>query len=185
MRTTTTLEHQARARVLSGHPTWLHLVTPHELEDLRDELARGHVPPDLEDKLVKLRAGGLAHGFVEQQSRTFIALLQAAHAGTFAEFSPAELERLLKVLAYVRKDDDAIPDYRPDGFLDDQQEVRAATTELGRLLQAFKTWRLRYQVPRLWLENRQTAQDLGLPPQTPLASFTIRSPKHPRQPYGL
>ena len=51
------------------------------------------------------------------------------------------------MLAYVRKDDDAIPDYLPSGFMDDQQEVRAAAMELGPLLQAFKAWRLCHLVP--------------------------------------
>jgi hypothetical protein len=53
---------------------------------------------------------------------------------------------------YVRKDDDVVADYKPNGFLDDQQEVRAAVTELGPLLKTFKTWRLQHQVPRMWLK---------------------------------
>jgi hypothetical protein len=53
----------------------------------------------------------------------------------------------------VRKDDDAIADYKPGGFVDDQQEVRAATQQLGPLLTSFKAWRLRHQVPRMWLHN--------------------------------
>jgi hypothetical protein len=57
---------------------------------------------------------------------------------------------LLRVLAYVRKDDDAIPDNRPDGFVDDQQEIRAMLNEMGGLLQSFKMWRLRHQVPEMW-----------------------------------
>ena len=48
------------------------------------------------------------------------------------------------------KDDDVIPDYRSDGFADDQQEVHAALIEFTPLLQAFKGWRLRHQVPVLW-----------------------------------
>jgi hypothetical protein len=77
-------------------------------------------------------------------------LLLAALESAFSEATSANRERLLRVLAYVRKDDDAIPDYRTDGFTDDQQEVRAATTELGPLLHAFKVWRLRHQVPGMW-----------------------------------
>jgi hypothetical protein len=58
------------------------------------------------------------------------------------------------VLAYVRKDVDAIPDYQPEGFADDQQEIRSAATELSALIQAFKAWRLRYQVPVIWPDHR-------------------------------
>jgi len=50
----------------------------------------------------------------------------------------------------VRKTDDSIPDYREDGFIDDHQEVRAVTVEFAPLLQAFKAWRLRSQVPGMW-----------------------------------
>ena len=74
----------------------------------------------------------------------------AAQKGSFAEASPADLVRLLKVLAYVRRDEDMIPDYLPGGYTDDLREVRAATTELSDLLGSFKAWRLRHQVPALW-----------------------------------
>jgi hypothetical protein len=113
-------------------------------------LAHGGLPPDFEAKLAKLGGGSLAERYVEQNSRLFFTLLLAALESAFTEVTPTDRERLLRVLAYVRKDDDAIPDYRPDGFTDDQQEVRAATLELGPLLHAFKVWRLRHQVPRMW-----------------------------------
>jgi hypothetical protein len=87
---------------------------------------------------------------VTQNSRLFFALLLAALDDSFIEATPSERERLLRVLAYVRKDDDAIPDYLPSGFADDQHEVRAAATELRPMLQAFKVWRLRHQVPGMW-----------------------------------
>ena len=99
-----------------------------------------------------MRGGDLSHCFIEQNCRLFAALLLATEAGDF-RVGPAERERLERVLAYVRKDDDAIPDYTPKGFTDDQQEVRAAMVELGGLLKAFKAWRLRYQVPGLWFED--------------------------------
>jgi len=137
----------------SLRPTHLHLITTHDLENLRVELCRGNVPSDLEAKLNRLAMGDLSHRFIEQNCRTMIALLLATHEGAFTGASRAECERLLRVLAYVRKDDDAIPDYRPDGFLDDQQELRAATTELGPLLQSFKVWRLRHQVPDMWVSK--------------------------------
>jgi hypothetical protein len=134
-------------------PTNLYLITLHDVTSLRDDLARGNVPLDLEAKLNKLAGDDLGHRFIEQNCRTMLALFQAAQAGSFLEASPAQCERLLGVLAYVRKDDDAIPDYQTDGFLDDQQEVRALANELGPLLQAFKAWRLRHQVPGMWLTH--------------------------------
>jgi hypothetical protein len=130
--------------------SYLHLVTAGEVEDLRQALARGQLPPDLEAKLARLAGGNLQHRFVLRHCRCFVALLLAASEGSFREATRTDCERLLRVLAYVRKDDDAVPDYKPDGFLDDQQEVRAATVELAPLLQSFKAWRLRHQVPGMW-----------------------------------
>ncbi len=124
------------------------------MANLRCDLARQNIPPDLEAKLSKLGTGSLAHRFIEQNCRTIIALIQAADEGAFTQISQTERERLLRVLAYVRKDDDAIPDYRADGFMDDQQEVRALTSDFAALLKAFKAWRLRHQVPGLWLAER-------------------------------
>ena len=131
-------------------PGLLHLVTPHDVQEMRSALAKGRLPPDFEAKLARLHEGDLIHRYVEQNSRLFFVLLLAALESLFTESTPAERERLLRVLAYVRKDDDAIPDYRSNGFLDDQQEVRAAAMELAPLLNAFKVWRLRHQVPAMW-----------------------------------
>jgi len=136
---------------LASRPALLYLLTVHDVAALRAALARGRLPADLLEKLRKLAGGDLSHRFIEQNCRLFAALLLATEAGDF-RVSPAERERLERVLAYVRKDDDAIPDYTPEGFTDDQQEVRAAMVELGGLLKAFKAWRLRYQVPGLWFE---------------------------------
>ena len=131
-------------------PSHLHLVTAHDLRDLSDVLARRHVPADLESKLIKLAKGDLVLRSIEKNCRTIIALLQASQEGSFRQASREERERLLRVLAYVRKDDDAISDYRQDGFIDDQQEVRTVTSDLGPLLEEFKAWRLRNQVPGMW-----------------------------------
>jgi len=128
----------------------LYLVPPHEVQELRRALAQGSLPADFEAKLGRLAHGSLSDRYVEQNSRLFIALLRAAQEGSFTAATPADREQLLRVLAYVRKDDDAIPDYLPGGFIDDQQEVRAAVMELNPMLQAFKAWRLRHQVPDLW-----------------------------------
>jgi hypothetical protein len=54
------------------------------------------------------------------------------------------------VIQLLRKDDDAIPDYKPGGLTDDQREMRAATVALDGLIQAFKAWRLRHQVPMMF-----------------------------------
>ena len=128
----------------------LHLITAHDVQGLRGALVQGRLPEDFEAKLAKLARGSLSDRYVEQNCRLFFALLLAAQEGSFIEATPSDRERLLRVLAYVRKDDDAIPDYLPGGFADDQQEVRAATTELRPMLQAFKVWRLRTQVPGMW-----------------------------------
>jgi hypothetical protein len=129
----------------------LRLVTAHDTAYLRLALARGGVPPDFEAKLTRLSSGDLVERFVARNCRCFIELLWAAQDGAFNEASLADCERLLQVLAYVRKDDDAVPDYQPGGFVDDQREVLAVVIELKSLLQSFKAWRLRHQVPALWL----------------------------------
>jgi|SRR5580765_6934118 hypothetical protein len=153
---TTAHEHSVRENARLGTlpivatPGFLNLVTPQELQELREALLDGRPPRDLELKLNRLAAGGLLHRFVEQNSRLIISLLVAAYGGEFREANRASLERLLRVLAYVRKEDDATPDCRPDGFVDDQQEIRAMLNEMGDLLQSFKRWRLRHQVPEMW-----------------------------------
>jgi hypothetical protein len=136
---------------LAARTSFLHLVTPQELEDLRLALARGHVPPDFQAKLVRLEKGTLLERAVARQCRVFIALLVAAHAGAFTEAGGPACRRLVQVLAYVRKDDDALPDYKPSGFTDDLHEVRAAEADWHELLKSFKAWRLRHQVPGMWL----------------------------------
>jgi hypothetical protein len=138
---------------LALRPGALHLVSAHELHELREALARGTLPPDFEAKLVRLAEGDLLHRFLARNCRLFAALLAAARDGSFKEARPADCERLLRVLAYVRKDDDAIADYRIGGFMDDQQEMRMALAELHPLLKSFKAWRLRHQVPGMWSGN--------------------------------
>ena len=152
------VENRAGKLSLGAHPvavrpSYLHLVSPHEVQVLAGALAGGELPGDFERKLQSLAAADLGRRFVAKNCQTMIALLQAAGDGSFKRASRQDCERLLRVLAYVRKDDDAIPDYRTDGFADDQQEVRLAVTELGGLLQSFKAWRLRHQVPGMWLHN--------------------------------
>jgi hypothetical protein len=134
-------------------PSSLCMVSAHELQELSATLAHAALPLDFQAKLARLAEGDLTHRFIEQNCRLFAALLVAVREGSFSQATRADCERLLCVLAYVRKDDDAIPDYKPGGFMDDQREVRAALTELHPLLQSFKAWRLRNQVPGMWLAN--------------------------------
>ena len=128
----------------------LHLVTAPDLQDLRTALAHGKLPPHFQAKLDRLANGNLSERYVAQNSHLFFALLLAALDCAFLGATRAHRERLARVLTYVNKEDDAIPDYLPGGFIDDQQEVKAAAMEMASLLHAFKLWRLRHQVPVLW-----------------------------------
>jgi hypothetical protein len=136
----------------ASRPNFLYIVTAGEIANLRLAIARRELPPDFEAKLGRLAEGDLTQRFVERTCRLFAALVLAVQDEKFAAASKSDCERLLRVLAYVRKDDDVVADYKPNGFLDDQQEVRAAMADLGPLLKTFKTWRLRHQVPGLWLK---------------------------------
>lgn len=152
----TGIDRSATGRnVVFGTPpaSALRLVNPFEMEDLRAALARGQVPVDLHNKLTTLQRAGLIHHFIEQNSQLLLALLLAVEDGSFRTVTPDERGRLLRVLAYVRKDDDLIPDYQSGGYGDDHQEVRAALQELAPVIDSFKLWRLRHQVPALWSIN--------------------------------
>ena len=141
---------RSAAQMTMARPGLLYLVTAHDVQGLRSALAQGRLPADLETKFARLAGGSLSERYVEQNCRLIVALLLAAQQNSFTQATPADRERLLRVLAYVHKDDDAIPDYKPGGFFDDQQEVRAAAMELKPLLLDFKVWRLRHQVPEMW-----------------------------------
>src|SRR3954451_22797912 len=144
----------ARLSMRGSCPDSLHWITAQEKESLRVALAEGRVPADFATKLSRLTGDGAIHQFVEQNSRVIIALLMAAYTGAFRGAAPKSLDRLLTVLAYVRKDQDAKPDDQPGGFADDQQELRTVTNEFAPLFESFKSWRLRYQVPGMWLDDR-------------------------------
>lgn len=128
----------------------LGLVSPSEVEQLRQAIADRRLPDDLVDKLFRLERGDLAMRHVAHTSLTLLEMLQAACQGEFDALSPSDFEEVLHVLAYVRKEDDAIPDFLPTGYLDDQKEVRLAEHELAAVIGRFKAWRLRRQVPLLW-----------------------------------
>ena len=85
---------QSRARTLVSRPALLQWITPHELQSLRDALARGCLPPDFVGKLKRLKEGNLSHHFIEQNCRLFAALLVAMEEGSFREGGPAERVRL-------------------------------------------------------------------------------------------
>ena len=150
---------QPPVTILAPRPALLRWINDHELEELRETLARGNLPADFLWKLKHLAGGDLNHRFIERNCRQFAALLLATEAGEFRDLSLAERDRLLRVLAYVRKEDDARPDTAPEGLTDDQQEVRAVLVELGSLLMAFKAWRLRHQVPGMWGEDGTQIED--------------------------
>jgi hypothetical protein len=88
---------------------------------------------------------------------SFFPCCAADHGQSFRDLSSVQRERLLRVLAYVRKDDDRIPDYQAGGFLDDQGEVNATRFGLAPVLKSFKDWRLRHEVPVLWSFSLGTA----------------------------
>jgi hypothetical protein len=150
------LDDRATNQVSHGAPPPLvrsglgYLVTTNDVQELRSSLIKGRLPADFEAKLARLGEGNLVERYVEHNCSLFFELLLASMRGSFSGASTSDRERLLRVLAYVRKDEDAIPDYLSGGFFDDQQEVRAAATELGSLLQKYRTWRLRHQVPGMW-----------------------------------
>ncbi len=128
----------------------LSLVSETEWRQLEQALASGIVPADLEMKLARLSGDNLVHGRLRQNCRLLLGLLDAAREGAFRGLNATQHDRLTRVLAYVRKDDDAIPDFRPDGFIDDHREVQAVCAELQPLLREFKCWRLRHLVPQMW-----------------------------------
>jgi hypothetical protein len=136
---------------VAARPRGLYLLTEHDLREIDEALVRERLPMDFEQKLSRLGRGTLTERYVEQNSGLIFSLLLASRQGAFAGVTSAADDLLLRVLAYVRKDEDAIPDYRLDGFKDDAQEIRAVEAELRPVLHAFKAWRLRHQVPGLWL----------------------------------
>lgn len=128
----------------------LNLVSAHELENLRAALVAGMTPLDLERKLATLDVHDPVKHDVRQKTLLFLALLNAVREGVFRDVPVDCQQRILRVVAYVRKTDDAITDLREGGYLDDLAEVRAAVHDLAGLLQRFKCWRLEHQVPALW-----------------------------------
>ena len=131
-------------------PAALRLVTLPEMDALRQALRHGKMPLDLAAKLARLRGEDLRERYLQQNSALFIGLWTAAETGAFVRAQPEEREQLLRMLAYVRKDDDAIPDTWPGGFHDDHDLMRWVCGELRSVLESYKTWHLTHRVPLLW-----------------------------------
>ena len=132
----------------------LQLVGADEIQAILAAVRRGELPADFQSKLGRLRFGDLRQSAIEQHCRLFFEMLLACHGGDFHDLTVEQFELVARVLAYVRKENDVIPDYLPLGFTDDHQEVRAASSELSTVLQGFKAWRLKNQVPSLWVRCR-------------------------------
>lgn len=126
------------------------LVNQFELEQMRFAIARGALPVDFEHKLRRIAAESLTGRFIEQQCRWFAALLIAVQSGQFRGVDNDRFQQLMRVLAYVRKEDDAIPDYQVQGLVDDRHEVRLVVVEMQLLIAGFKDWWLRSRVPVAW-----------------------------------
>lgn len=126
------------------------MVTQAELLALKRALLEGQTPADLELKLSCLEARSVMHQFIAQNCRLLLLLLKSVYAGAFSEVAPQQCDELLRVVAYVRKDDDAIADYTTGGFADDLLELRTVLSERHELVTRFKAWRLCHQVPALW-----------------------------------
>ena len=89
---------QPGAQVASTRPSFLRLVTSHDLKDLGNALARGDLPPDFEAKLRRLAGDSLLHRFVEQNCRLFVALLSAIQDGSFCKACQADRDELRHVV---------------------------------------------------------------------------------------
>jgi hypothetical protein len=131
----------------------LEMVTRTEMKALSDALQREHVPADLRAKLDRLSANDPREHYLKQQSLLLASLLMSPAARSFCALHQRDCERLLRMLAYVRKDDDAIPDVWPDGMVDDHDLMRFTCTELREALNSFKGWHLSRRVPLLWREG--------------------------------
>jgi hypothetical protein len=135
------------------------MVTEAEMKALCDALHHDRVPTDLRAKLDRLRADDPRDLYLRQQSLLLASLLMSPAARGFCRLRQHDCERLLRMLAYVRKDDDAIPDTWPGGMADDHDLMRLTCTELREALDAFKAWHLSRRVPLLW--NAHVAEGEG------------------------
>ena len=126
------------------------MVTEAEMQVLCDALHHDRVPADLRAKLDRLRTDDPKEYYLKHRSLLLASLLMSPAARGFCRLRPDDCERLLRMLAYVRKDDDAIPDTWPGGMADDHDLMRLTCTELREALDTFKAWHLSRRVPLLW-----------------------------------
>jgi hypothetical protein len=138
------------------------LITPYEVSSLREVLREGRVPWDLLHKLHRLRSDDYKEHYLQRQSWVLLSLLLAAGEQGFKDISLWDRERLIRMMAYVRKDEDAIPDSMPHGYDDDHDLMRMTCAQLGPVLEAFKAWHLLRQVPKLWQTQAAFDSDSAL-----------------------
>jgi hypothetical protein len=120
------------------------------MEALCHALRTGRAPADLQAKLARLSLEHPMDLYLRRQSELLISLLAAPEAAEFCRLQPDDCRRLLRMLAYVRKDDDAIPDTWAGGFVDDHDLMRMTCAQLRPALDAYKAWHLSRRVARLW-----------------------------------
>ena len=160
--------HAARHSVKSLQPKTslaaLDMVTAHELDNLRQALRSETLPLDLRAKLARLRTDDPREHFLKQRSALLIGLLTAVETGEYRLAAPEDREQLLRVLAYLRKDADAIPDSLQGGFADDHDLMRQVCNELKPVLDRYKSWHLARRVPLLWQAARRS-RDAAEPDQ--------------------
>ena len=142
--------------------TALEMVTEAEMQALCDALHQDRVPPDLRAKLDRLRADDPRESYLKQQGWLLASLLMSPAAQGFCRVHTRVCERLLRMLAYVRKDEDAIPDTWPGGMMDDHDLMRLTCTELRKVLDTFKAWHLSRRVPLLWHAHEASVCRLSL-----------------------
>lgn len=132
------------------------MVTREELESLELVLAQGYLPADLLAKLERLRDDDARELYLKQQSQTLGRLLLSIAASEYHQARPVEAKRFLRMLAYVRKEQDLIPDYLPNGMRDDHDLMRTTCAEFREALTRFKAWHLSRHVPMMF--KHQEAQ---------------------------
>ena len=126
------------------------MVTEAEIKALNEALDQGHLPADLRAKLGGLRTDDPRELYLKRQSLLLGSLLMSPAAVAYCRLHPRVGERLLRMLAYVRKDDDVIPDTWSGGMADDHDLMRLTCRELREVLDTFKAWHLARRVPSLW-----------------------------------
>jgi hypothetical protein len=105
----------------------------------------GWLRPQIEAKLSRLHPECPDHRELRRLVNLSIDLLEAVDEDRFDPGPdwPAVEARLLRALAYLLSEDDAIPDHLPDGFDDDMREFQSLANHAGALLAAFESRQLK------------------------------------------